>query len=247
MNKIFFGGLILSLSLFATISNGMESPSQSSPAKERQPTALDVWNEVRRQAALATGAIKANPPPRHVKKDAKPEIIIKDSRIFFEGKPLEFGRTLKSWKNIIKRKPHCDKTGIEWCVWEDLGLEVYASEEDNFGVGTIIIKISIPEHLLNETRTPHPDGTPDNAPKADWLARHPFTGYLEIDGFGIDKETKFWELESSIDTRRNLSCGLRDCEFPKGMFGPKGIMELHLNGRSESATIEEIKIYTISY
>jgi hypothetical protein len=247
MSKIFLSGSILALSLFATISNGTESSNKTSPAKERQPTMLDVWNEVRRQAALATGAIKSNPPPRQVKKYAKPEIIIKDSNIFFEGKLLEFGRPLTSWKNIIKRKPHCDKTGVEWCVWEDLGLEVYASKEDNFGVGTIIIKISISEDLLNDTRTSHPDGTPDNTPKADWLARHPFTGYLEIDGFGIDKETKFWELESSIDTRRNLSCGLRDCEFPRGMFGPKGIIDLHLNGRSESATIEEIKIYTISY
>ena len=182
-----------------------------------------------------------------MKRRANPEIIIKDSRILFEGKFLEFGRPLKSWKNIIKKKPHCDKTGIEWCVWQDLGLEVYASEEDKFGVGTIIIKISIRDHLLNETRTPYPDGTPDDTPKADWLARHPFTGYLEIDGFGIDKETKFWELQSNIDVRRNLSCGLRSCEFPKGIFDPKSNIALYLNGGSESATIEEIEIYTTTY
>lgn len=161
--------------------------------------------------------------PRQVKRHAKPETIIKDSNILFEGKLLEFGRPLKLWKNIIKKKPHCDKTGIEWCAWEDLGLKVYANEEYKFGVGTIIIKISIPDHLLNETRTPYLNGTPDDTPKADWPARHPFTGYLEIDGFGIDKETKFCELQSNIEVRQNLSCGLRICEFPKGIFAPRAI------------------------
>jgi hypothetical protein len=245
MNKLFLGGSVLALSLFATVANG--EPSGKPPAaKRREPTMLDRWNQARHQAALATGAIATYPTARHVKRYAKPEIIIKGANIFFDGKPLEFGRPLTAWKNILKRTPHCDKTGMEWCVWEDLGLEVYTSKEDNLGVSTIIIKINVPEDLLNETRTSYPDGTPDNTPKADWLARHPFTGYLEIDGFGIDKETKFWELQSNIDTHRNLSCGLRSCEFPSGIFGPGSIIALHLNGGSESATIEEMEIYTLS-
>jgi hypothetical protein len=247
MNKIFLGGAMLALSLLTTIANGIETSDQSFPTKAKEPTMLDRWNEVKRQAALATGAITTYPAPRHVKRSAKPEIIIKDSSISFDGKLLEFGRPLASWKNILKRKPRCDKTGIEWCVWEDLGLEVHASKEDKFGVGTIIIKISIPENFTKETPMLYPDGSPYKPPEADWLARHPFTGYLEIDGFGIDKETKFWELQSSIDTHRNLSCGLKSCEFPSGIFGPGSIIALHLNGESESATIEEIEIYTLSH
>lgn len=247
MNKIILSGSILVLSLFIAISKGAEPPGQSPPTKEGGPTMLDRWNEVQRQAALATGAIKVPPPARRVKRYAKPEIIIKESRIFFDGKLLEFGRPLTTWKNILKRKPHCDETGTEWCVWEDLGLTASTSWENKLSVSTITINLSIPERLLTETRTPYPDGTPDNTPKADWLAHHPFTGYLEIDGFGIDKETKFWEVQSNIDTRRNLSCGLRSCEFPSGIFGPGSMIDLHLNGKSESATIEQIKIYTTSY
>jgi hypothetical protein len=208
---------------------------------------LDRWNGVRRHAALATDIEKAPPPLRHVERYAKPRIIIRGSKIFFNGTSLEFGHPLTSWKNILKRRPHCDTTGIEWCVWEDLGLEVYAGKEDNFAVSTVAIKLRIPTHLFNETNTPYPDGTPDNTPRADWLARHPFTGYLEIDGFEVDKNTMFRELQSSIDPRQSLSCGLRDCEFPSGIFGPNSMMDLHLNGRSESATIEEIKIYTTPY
>ena len=208
---------------------------------------LDRWNEMRQHAAVSTGAINAPSLSRQVKRSAKPEIIIKGSSIFFDGKLLEFGQPLSSWKKILKRKPHCDKTGIEWCVWEDLGLQISTSKEDNSGVGTVTIKLSIPEHLLNEITTTYPDGTPDNTPKADWLARHPFTGYLQIDGFGVDRETKFLELQSNIDTRRNLTCGLRSCEFPKGIFGPGSVIALHLNGGSETATIEEIEIYTASY
>ena len=180
MIKTLLSGSILALSLLATISEGVEPSDQSLPTKKREPTMLDRWNEVQRQAALATGAITAPPPPRYVKRYAKPEIIIKGSNIFFDGKPLEFGHPVTSWKNILKRNPRCDKTGIEWCVWEDLGLEVSTRAKSNFGVSTVTIKLSIPENLLDETKTPYPDGTPDSRPKADWLTRHPFTGYLEI-------------------------------------------------------------------
>jgi len=245
MNKVYLSGPILALSLFATIANG--EPADQLPATKKEPTMLDRWNEVRRQAAIATGAITTYPPPRRVKRYAKPEIIINGSNIFFDGKPLEFGRPLNEWKNILNRIPHCDKTGMEWCVWEDLGLEVSTRTKSNFGVSTVNIKLSISQDLVEETRASPPDGTTDNTSKADWLARHPFTGYLEIDGFGIDKETKFWELQSSIDSRRNLRCGIRSCEFPSGMFGPSSMIDLHLNGGSESATIEEIKIYATSY
>lgn len=247
MTKIFLGGSILALSLLTNIAKSVEPFDQSLSAEKREPTVLDRWNEVQRQAAIAVGAIKDPPSPRLVEKYAKPEIIIKGSSIYFDGKPLEFGRPLSSWKNILNRTPHCDETGIEWCVWEDLGMEVSTRPKSDYGVSTIVIKLNIPENSLRETTTPYPDGTPDHTPKADWLARHPFTGYLEIDGFGIDKDTKFWELQSNIDARRNLSCGLRNCEFPRGIFGSHGGMALHLNGGSESATIEEIKIYTLSY
>ena len=247
MIKIVLGRLIFGLSFLSSVSKGIESPDQSHSTNETEPTMLDRWNEVQRQAALATGAIKVLPPVRRVKKYAKPEIIIKESSVFFDGTLLEFSRPLTAWKDILKRKPHCDTTGTEWCVWEDLGLTASTSWENKLSVSTMIINLSIPEHLLNETRTPYPDGTPDNTPKADWLARRPFTGYLEIDGFGIDKETKFWELESSINARRNLSCGLRSCEFPRGILGPSTMIDLHLNGERESATIEEIKIYSTSY
>jgi hypothetical protein len=246
MNKIFLSGPIFALSLLATIANG--KPTDQLPGtKEKEPTMLDRWSEVKRQAALATGAITTYPAPRHVKRYAKPEIIIKGPNIFYDGKSLEFGRPLATWKNILERKPHCDETGAEWCVWDDLGLKVSTRANSNFGVSTVIINLSISEDLLKETTTAYPNGTSDNASKSDWLVRHPFTGYLEIDGFGIDKETKFWELQSSIDTRRNLSCGLKSCEFPSGILGPSTMIDLHLNGRSESATIEQIKIYATSY
>jgi len=246
MMKIFLRRSILALSLFTAISKGAEPSNQLPPTKKKEPTMLDRWNEVKRQAALATGAIETTDQPRHVERYAKPEIIIKGTNIFFDGRPLEFGRPLTSWKGILKRNPHCDETGTEWCIWEELGLKVSTRAKSNFGVSTIVIYLSIPENLLEETRTTHPDGMPSNAPKADWLVRHPFTGYLEIDGFGIDKETKFWELQSSIDIHRNLSCGLKSCEFPSGIFGPSSMIDLHLNGESEAATIERIKIYTTS-
>lgn len=247
MIKILLGSSILSLAFLATTSEGVEPSEKLPTAKKREPTMLDRWNEVQHQAAQATGVIIQHPPPRHVERYDKPEIVMKGSKIFFDGEPLEFGHPMTSWKNILKRNPRCDEKSTKWCVWEDLGLEVSTRANSKFGVSTLVIKLSIPEHLLDEEKSLHPDGKPDSTPKPVWLAHHPFTGYVEIDGFGIDKETKFWELESSVEIRRNLSCGLKDCEFPRGIFGPNSMIALHLNGRSESATIEEIKIYATSY
>lgn len=61
MNKVYLSGPILALSLFATIANG--EPADQLPATKKEPTMLDRWNEVRRQAAIATGAITTYPPP----------------------------------------------------------------------------------------------------------------------------------------------------------------------------------------
>ena len=62
MNKIFLSGSILALSLIATISKSAASSAQLPSAKEKEPTMLDRWNEIKRQAALATGGINFPPP-----------------------------------------------------------------------------------------------------------------------------------------------------------------------------------------
>jgi hypothetical protein len=247
MNRNSLNAAIFALVFLVSGAKSFELSNQQSFIEEKEPTMLDRWNEARRQAAIAVGTVKDPSSARQVRRHAKPEIIVKYSNIFFDGKLLELGRPLTFWKNILRGKPRCDKTGKEWCVWEELGLEVSTSEKNNFGVKSINIKINIIESVNNELKISYPERTHDNNPKTEWLAYHPFTGYLEIDGFGIDKETKFWELESNVDSRRNLSCGLRSCEFPRGVLGPNKMIALHLNGSNESSEIEDITFYITSY
>lgn len=102
MKKVLLIGSILVLSLLSSISKSKEPLNQLPSKKEKEPTMLDRWNEVRRQAALATGAIRVPPTPRHVQRSAKPEIIIKGANIFFEGTLLELDHPLESWKKLSR-------------------------------------------------------------------------------------------------------------------------------------------------
>jgi hypothetical protein len=58
MSKVFLSGPILALSLFTAIANS-EPSDQLSATKKEEPKMLGRRNEIKRQTALATGAITA--------------------------------------------------------------------------------------------------------------------------------------------------------------------------------------------
>lgn len=87
----------------------------------------------------------------------------------------------------------------------------------------------------------YPDGKA-NLDADDWQVHEVFPGYLELDGFGIDSDTKFWEIKSALNNKRNLSCGIRDCATPVGAFGDDGELQFRLNGNLESSTIRKFSI-----
>lgn len=74
------------------------------------------------------------------------------------------------------------------------------------------------------------------------MLRRAFSGYLELDGFGIDSKAKFWEVQSETRDRRKLTCGLRECSHPGGAFGKNANIFLILNGNSDQATLRQFSI-----
>ncbi|HEX8614378.1 MAG TPA: hypothetical protein VF800_24115 [Telluria sp.] len=91
-----------------------------------------------------------------------------------------------------------------------------------------------------------PDGTP-SAPRVDWTPHHPFQGYLEVDGVGIDAETKLSSVLAGVMRERNFHCGFLDCTAARGILGqmtlqaepeghsPQGIIRRVIVGQSYAA------------
>jgi hypothetical protein len=88
--------------------------------------------------------------------------------------------------------------------------------------------------------THHPDGTPIK-PTYDTRPQKPFPGYLELDNFGIDAETKFWEIRQQASADRNFSCAL-DCSHPYAYFSDSGNLFMRLNSGSEYGELYELGI-----
>ena len=121
-----------------------------------------------------------------------------------------------------------------------LGLRIHTDAGGKV-VETFDIYLKLPDDLAEGLATAMPDGSPGSA-DAGHLPRSPFTGYFELDGYGIDKDTMFWEVRSSIQPTRGLRCGLRDCQFPSGVIAPDTEIYMVLNGPSERDRIGEISI-----
>ena len=65
---------------------------------------------------------------------------------------------------------------------------------------------------------------------------------LALVGFGIDKETRFWEIKQSVSRERELRCGLKDCSHPMGSFSEQANLYLTLAGRDERSALKKFNI-----
>ncbi len=211
----------------------------------KEPTRLDLTNELYRKALEQAGAIKDYGAPRVVEKGAKPEIVLKGSSIYFNSKLLKLGDTLERWKKVLgEGRCRGRPSEMTLCIWDEYGLEVgtewrsHPAQIVNFMEIQISLVKKDPAEALFTTNA---DGSP-SPPTIDWRPAKPFPGYLEIDQFGIDAKTKFWEIRSSVDISRNLRCGLRDCRFPKGAFGKLDDLSMHLTTDSEQGTLESLRV-----
>jgi len=216
-----------------------EKLEPSRPSPPNVVTGLDLWGQAK-QAGKHIKALLDADKARVVQRGAKPEIIIKNDQILINGKPVAMGQSIEGWKVAIPGKHRCDRDyGIVGCRWDELGITLLEK-------GGSVFEFSIDFILAPWREFEHtgPDGVvipafPDPRPK------HPFRGYFEWDGYGIDANTQFWEIRASIDPNRNLQCDLltNNCGSTRVRFGRDAIILLqlyetiHENGHPEFFTI----------
>lgn len=209
---------------------------------EDKPLIQEVWKEVLRKGAEGARAVKNVGKPRVVPKGATPEIIIKKDEIRIDDKPLTIGESLEQWKKNIPEKPVCDsKPPRILCVWDRLGLQVLTQSVSNPSVVEFKIYLHLEQLHPYGVATHRPDGTP-RPPPQDTRPKHPFPGYLELDGYGIDAKSQFWEIRAGSDPWRELRCGVRDCAHPHGAFSDSATLYLRLNKSTEYGNVYELSI-----
>lgn len=197
-----------------------------------EPTQLDLLNELMQKGAEQAGAVKDFGEPRFVARGAKPEIIVQGDSFYINGKHLKIGDSLLLWKSALGGGSRCKKQDlVVSCMWDQLGVEVGAYPDAPDLTSGIQISLN-----LEPTDPLFP------RPRPSYLVTHPFSGYLELDGYGIDAQTKFWEIRASVDPKRNLRCNPRDCSHPHGRFSDTANLYLRLNSASEYGNLYELSI-----
>lgn len=207
----------------------------------KEPSKLELLNELMGKAQDEVGAIKQYGKPRVVAHGAKPEIIISGPQISIDGKVVAIGASMSSWRAVLPGEPRCtsaNNTDV-LCTWDDLGIEV-GSAFRTPKVSKYLI-ISLNKEDLPPWNPQMPDGSIKSAPP-DLRPKNTFSGYLQLDGYGIDAQTKFWEIRASADPKRNLRCNSRDCSHPHGGFSNKANLYLRLNSTTEYGNVYELTI-----
>ncbi|NGZ84942.1 DUF7738 domain-containing protein [Duganella aceris] len=193
------------------------------------------------KAAKQMLAVKDYGLPRKIAKVGKPALILKDGRISLNDRRLVLGDSMQSWKKIIGDGSVCgEQKWPKWCKWEALGIAIGTSmkRDDRVEYVTVYLnkdpsqnEVDFPDLDKNGKPVPHP-----------WIVEGLFPGYLELDGFGIDRKTQFWEIRSSVNRTRDLRCGLRDCSHPVGALSETVGIFIKLTGNHERAELRELSL-----
>lgn len=229
--------LIWILFLLSTVS----ACNAESPSPDNKPLMQDVWNKALRKAAQGANAFKNYGKPRVIPKGAKPEIIVKGNEIFINGTSVAIGQPIDKWKNALPKTAICRGQVRQVCKWDLLGIEVSTQSLSNTAVFDVIFYFNLEQHESWTYATERPDGTPATPP-IDYRPKHPFPGYFELDGYGIDAKTEFWEIRARADPYRELRCGSHDCSHPHGAFSDKETLYLRLNKATDRGTLYELTI-----
>ena len=231
--------IALSLTCFAQ-ANPASAPSNNANTVE------NIYNKALDKAKSALESVLEVEKPRQVNRAAKPEIIIKDGQLFYNGKELVMGASLAEWQEILG-KPSRTDDGLPppiLFIWDNLGITVLTGQDTETRGKVTQIKIYFlknPMYAKVYIERYSADGKP--LPPYEPSPKKTFSGYLELDDFGIDAKTEFHELRAAAKPSRKLKCGNLDCSTPSGRFGSNsGVITLYLNRRSDRGNINEFII-----
>lgn len=209
--------------------------------KSNKENAWDKISELKKKAMLELGMIKSAESKKNVKKGKRPEIILLQDKIYFNAKELRLGYSLESWKKIIPGAPRCNGPKISLCIWDELGIDIGLASEGAHKVKFLNIQISMSKGDKEKNNVNYPDGRRAGE-LLDLNPYNVFPGYLELDGFGIDAGTEFWEIRRNVNQDRLLDCGLRDCSHPSGAFGESAHIYLRLDSGSRYGRLRQISV-----
>jgi hypothetical protein len=162
--------------------------------------------EFLRRAIEVAGEIKDYGKPRVVQRGANPELIIHSSEISFNGKPLKLGAHIDEWKKVFGASPRSFPKHPTSYVWDDLGIEIVTEHEQVTKVVQLTVYLNQkPKDPYAGMVTVRPDGSPI-MPLPDFNPKNMFRGYFELDGAGIDRQTKVWEVNALAKRRNKFYC-----------------------------------------
>jgi hypothetical protein len=233
-----FGTMLL---FFFFIMNAAAQTSSESKLLVGQKAALTLLGEWKRRAMQDLEIIKKGGVSRKVEKGRRPEIKIQQEKVYFNERELRLGASLEDWKKIIMEVPRCTEPEMSLCIWDELGLSVGVEEDKNHKVKYLNIQISVSEEDKEIGTAPYPDGTPAKKP-LDLSPHKVFPGYLELDGYGIDAQTEFWDIQKNANPDRGLDCGLMDYSHPAGRFGRNAHLYMTLDGQGKRAKLRELSV-----
>jgi hypothetical protein len=235
----FYKSMFMAAFIFSSATSIWAASPVEAAVKEEllQENVLDQFNVIRKMAAEEISTLKNPLVPRKVKKDRQPKIVLTQNKIYFNESEMKMGGSISSWKKIIAGNPRCITSSIIFCIWDDLGLEVGTDSKINQHVRFVNLHLNFSEEDESLARV-----TTKSSEEAGlkYSPRQVFSGYLEIDGFGIDSNTKFWELRAGANSKNKMHCGLRDCSHPSGPFGPHVNIYLTLDGPRETDKVLEL-------
>jgi hypothetical protein len=206
-----------------------------------QEVALTLINEWKKKVLHDLEIIKKGGESSKVEKGRRPEIKMQQEKIYFNGKELRIGASLDAWEKIIMKRSRCTEPEMSLCIWDELGLSVGVEVDQKHNVRYLNIQISFSEEDKEIGRAPYPDGKPAKKP-LDLSPHQVFPGYLELDGYGIDAQTEFWDIQKNANPDRGLDCGLMDCSHPAGRFGKNAHLYMTLDGQGKRGKLRELSV-----
>ncbi|WP_268800344.1 DUF7738 domain-containing protein [Pseudomonas huanghezhanensis] len=83
---------------------------------------------------------------RRIPKGAKPEIIVSDGEIKYNGEVLKIGHSLQDWKRVLGSNTRPAFHG-RVLIWDDIGIKVALYPSDETKVRTLIVDFSCKERM----------------------------------------------------------------------------------------------------
>lgn len=143
---------------------------------------------------------------RRIPKGAKPEIIVSDGEIKYNGEVLKIGHSLQDWKRVLGSSTRPAFHG-RVLIWDDIGIKVALYPSDETKVRTLIVDFSCKERMHGS------DCARNGGRGHDYDPKNYFTGYLEVDGGAIDNESTVDDVDKLITGRGRYGrgCGTELC------------------------------------